>query len=113
MYSRAKIPFMTDRENLIHFGVTKGEGTCHFLIKSIEHPDYPEKKGVIRMDVFKSSKITQVGNDIHLMEFSNFDMKGYFPTRLINMMMAASVQKGMSRFYGKIVEMEKAKNGQK
>mmetsp|Transcript_40337 Transcript_40337/g.61553 ORF Transcript_40337/g.61553 Transcript_40337/m.61553 type:complete len:142 (+) Transcript_40337:583-1008(+) len=92
MYSRMKIPLMTDRESLIHFTMKKESDTVYqFVTESVERDDFPEKKGVIRMEMFKASRVEQQGSDLKLLEFSNFDMKGSFPTRLINMMMAASV----------------------
>ena len=57
MYSRAKLPFMTDRENLIKMTSRRDGDKFSYQIRTVEHPDYPEKKGVIRMDIFKSSRV--------------------------------------------------------
>ena len=42
------------------------------------------------MDYFKVSKLWEEGEDLRLVEFSNFNMKGYFPAKLINMMMGSA-----------------------
>jgi hypothetical protein len=73
-----------------------------YITQTCQHKDYPERPGVIRMEMFKATMAEQKGNDLHVLEFSNFDMKGYFPVRLMNMMLGSMVSKGMNEFYNKI-----------
>jgi hypothetical protein len=77
------------------------------VISSIEHPDFPERKGIIRMEMFKASLVQQQGPDIKITEFSNFNMKGYFPMRLLNMVMASAVEKGLGGMQEKIMKCQK------
>jgi len=58
------------------------------------------------MDFFKCSLVKQEGEDLKLLEFSNFDMKGYFPARLINMMLGSAMITGITKFYGDLVKMQ-------
>lgn len=58
------------------------------VIESTDYEGVPEIPGVVRIQMFKAVKIEQVGDDIVLTDFSNMDMKGYFPMRLMNMMVA-------------------------
>mmetsp|Transcript_11011 Transcript_11011/g.16702 ORF Transcript_11011/g.16702 Transcript_11011/m.16702 type:complete len:244 (-) Transcript_11011:15-746(-) len=107
MYSRAKMPMMTDRDNLIELGKTQlPDGSYLFTNKSIDRDDYPPRKGCIRMDFFKCTMLKQVGPDLSLIEFQYFDMKGYFPARLINMMMSAAVMTGLKSFYENMLKTQ-------
>ena len=55
-YSRAKLPLMTDRDLLLQVQkVPQDNGTYIVICKSIDRSDFPEKKGVIRMEMFKMS----------------------------------------------------------
>jgi len=73
------------------------------VIQSIKRDDImPEREGIIRMEFFKASMCEQKGKDIHITEFSNMDMKGYFPVRLMNMMMGSMVSKMMPKMYEKV-----------
>lgn len=38
------------------------------------------------MDFYSASHIYEDGDDLRYLEFAHFDMKGWFPTRLMNMM---------------------------
>ena len=60
------------------------------------------------MDYFKVSKLWEEGQDLRILEFSNFDMKGYFPARLINMMMASAGSKQLADLYKQARETEAA-----
>mmetsp|Transcript_14987 Transcript_14987/g.23203 ORF Transcript_14987/g.23203 Transcript_14987/m.23203 type:complete len:142 (+) Transcript_14987:575-1000(+) len=92
MYSRVAIPLMTDRESLIQLTIDKVSDTVYnFVVESVEREDFPEQKGVIRMETFKASRVEQVGPNLKIMEFLTFDIKGSVPTMLINMMMASQV----------------------
>lgn len=63
---------------------------------SEEHPDYPEKKGLVRMFCYQSALVynNKVSPDItELCEISICEMKGKVPSRLINMIMASEYHK--------------------
>lgn len=105
VYSSSKMPMMTERDNLMKMvKKTLPNGDQTVVISSIEHPDYPERKGIIRMEMFKASLVKQVDKDISITEFSNFNMKGYFPMRLLNMVMASAVSKGLDGIHQKILK---------
>jgi hypothetical protein len=58
-------------------------------VRSIERDDFPRTKNAIRMDYFKASVYEEKDNALYLTEYSNFNMGGYFPTKLLNMLMAS------------------------
>ena len=81
--------FMSYRDQVIKKVIKEQpDGSTLMTIENVEHEDAPEVPGVIRMQMFKGVKIQQVGNDIELSDFSSIDLKGYFPLRLMNMMLA-------------------------
>jgi hypothetical protein len=50
MYMRMKIPMMDERDNVSHMKIHRLEGDKIFWkMNTIEHPDYPESKKIIRM----------------------------------------------------------------
>ena len=107
IYSRSKMPMMTERENLISMEkVPLDDGRTLFLIRSVEHPKYPVTKKAIRMQYYKASCYQQVGSDLHIKEFSNFSMGGYFPVKLLNMVLASMMAKGITQFVKKINEVQ-------
>ena len=59
------------------------------LNKSAEHPDYPITKKAIRCDSYSASHMYDDGPDLRFVEFAYFDLKGWFPTRLLNMFIGA------------------------
>ena len=83
------MPLMSDRDNCILFkSIDRADGKMLYEVKTVDHPECPLVKGVIRMTMFKCSLAWDEGSDLKLIEFSNFDMGGYFPARLMNMAMA-------------------------
>ena len=80
MYSRSKMPMMTERENLV--AIVKSElddGRTLSVARSVDRPEFPRTKAAIRMDMFKASVFYEKDGDLHLTEYSNFDLGGYFP----------------------------------
>lgn len=49
------------------------------------------------MKLFKASLFYEENNGLKVTEFSSFDMGGYFPMRLVNMVMASGVKKSLPR----------------
>lgn len=107
MYSRSKMPMMTERENLVYIDKKElDDGRTLSIARSVERPEYPRTKKAIRMDMFKASVFYEKDGDLHLTEYSNFDLGGYFPQKLLNMVMANMMSKGMSQFYTKIKKLQ-------
>jgi hypothetical protein len=103
MYSRSKMPMMSERENLCSLHKRKlDDGRTLVIVRSVERPEFPRKKNSIRMDMFKASVFVEVDKSIKLIEYSNFNLGGYFPMRLLNMMMASIMSQGMVKFYTKL-----------
>ena len=59
-----------------------------FLGQSIKHDDAPPIKNVVRMDMFQAIVLEKVGSDVKTTTFFSFDLKGYFPAMLTNIMLA-------------------------
>jgi hypothetical protein len=56
IYSRNKLPMMTDRESLIRQTRKYLDGDKTLTItQSVDHPDYPLTPSAIRMDMFKAA----------------------------------------------------------
>lgn len=58
------------------------------------------------MDMFKASIYYEDGDDLFFKEYTNFDMGGYFPVRLLNLVMTSFMSKGIKQFYQKLREMQ-------
>ena len=68
------------------------DGRTLYVAYSTEQPDYPIKEKSIRMDLYRATMVKELGveNGISILEFSSFNIGGWFPPRLLNMMMGAS-----------------------
>lgn len=107
IYSKSKMPMMTMRENLISMDkIPLDDGRTLFLIRSVEHQKYPITKEAIRMQYYKASCYKQVGDDLHVKEFSNFSLGGYFPAKLLNMVLSNMMSKGIAVFVKKINDLQ-------
>lgn len=74
------MPMMSDRDMCMKFNlVEQPDGGTIYTASTVDRPDYPVKKGVVRMEVFKLGKLFQVGEDIQMHEFASFNLGGYFP----------------------------------
>lgn len=54
------------------------------VTKSVERPDTPHAQGVVRMYNYIASRYEQIGNNVRVTEFRQMDLKGYFPTSMMN-----------------------------
>lgn len=91
MYMRSKAPMMSEREILMQSDVKEvGPGQELYLTHSVNRDDKPIKKGLIRMTLYDASLVEQDGDDLKLIKYSNMDLGGYFPVRLLNMVIAAT-----------------------
>jgi hypothetical protein len=70
-------------------------------IESVEGDQYPVTPGVVRIEMFKSQKLKQEGDDLHVQDISSFDFKGYFPMRLMSMMMGTMMPKAIAEINSK------------
>ena len=97
------MPLMSDRDTvcLLHKQDLPDGGT-YISAQSIDRPDHPPVKGVVRMHMSIQAMYHQDKDDptiTNLTEVDNFDFKGYLPKRLVNMSMASEAAKEMGEFY--------------
>lgn len=86
LYALVGMPLMSDREAIFSVDILpEMAGKKRIIIKSVEHPDYPVKSNPVRMSFMKALELKQVGDDMELEEFSQMNLGGYFPMRLLNM----------------------------
>ena len=82
---RLKMTGMSEREALLSYEkYPQPDGKVLYITKNAEHQDYPITDKVIRMDIYKATLAYDVEDGLGAVEFSNFDMKGWFPTKLLN-----------------------------
>jgi hypothetical protein len=55
--------------------------------------------------MFKAMMLKQEGEDLRIVDFSNMDLKGYFPVRIMNMMMGTIMGKGIPKLRKTINEI--------
>ena len=88
--------FISDRDNVVRKTEKDiGDGCTLLTIESYDM-DVPEVPGVLRMDAFVTCKLRQdpeKPEDLLVTEYSNFDMKGYFPSRIMNMVLSSILPK--------------------
>ena len=91
-YTRSKLGAMaSDRESILKLSTTKhDDGKLITIISPTEHEDAPKDTGAVRMEFFAGTIWDQVGNDIHMNGVSQLDLKGYFPTMMMNQILAKS-----------------------
>ena len=93
VYWRFKMPMMTDRDNVIQIHNREIDGKEFFVVKTVERDDVPEVPGVVRMFMNSRGLISinkeSPDDTIDYTELSYFNLKGYFPARLMNMVIAS------------------------
>lgn len=99
IYFQVKVPLMTTRDLVLRcqrFPLT--DDSYYLTTQTITHPDYPPRKGIIRMFSYLGAYIRPdpavPGNYLYT-EISNFDMKGSMPVKLLNMSLASEASKEM------------------
>lgn len=64
-------------------------GSYYYCMRPIDHEQYPEKKGTIRMLFYQVMQAKTSVEDgvpiVHIVYFSRLDLKGYCPASLINL----------------------------
>jgi len=94
---------MTMRDAVCSMVVKEVEGgKTLYISTSIDRADTPVPQGVIRMTFYDATLVEQVGDDLKLVKFGSFDLGGYFPARLINMLMAKQQDKMGQQLYDKV-----------
>lgn len=69
-YHRLKSTGMSERETLLRYDIQPVSDTSNMLICSAaEHPDYPVRNDIIRMDVFDFTLMTEEGGDLKMEKF--------------------------------------------
>ena len=53
------------------------------------------KPKVVRAQMWKTQLIEQIGDDLSIVDISNMDMKGNFPSRMMNMVISKMLTKGI------------------
>ena len=103
-YWRFKMPMMSDRDNVmsIHQSLTP-DGSEFLYIKTVERDDCPPVPGVVRMFLFTRGLVSinkeSPEDTIDYTEISYFNLNGYFPARLMNMVIAGETQKEFQNMY--------------
>jgi len=97
-YWRIKMPMMSQRDNVAQmYTKPMDDGSTFVMSKSVERDDVPEVPNVVRMFLFIRSYIRpnkdSPADTIDYTEITHFNMKGYFPARLMNMVIASEAQK--------------------
>lgn len=106
MYWRMKMTGMSDRDSVISMDhIQLDDGRDVFITKSEEHPDYPVTKKIIRLEMYTAGHCYQEGDALKYTEFAYFDMKGWFPTRLLNLMIGQIASSQMKTMCKKMREM--------
>ena len=106
IYWRFKLPMASDRDNVAKIVITDlPNEACHFLMTTVEREDHPPVPGVIRMFQQingKYEKNPTIENAWDYTEIDHLDMKGSFPPRLLNMVIAGETAKEMKSMYNHI-----------
>ena len=100
IYWRFAMPMMSDRDNVAKIHQFKQEDGSYFgYCITVDHDKKPAVKNVVRMyqRIYFTAK--DVDGDLHYTEISNFDMKGYMPARLMNMLISSETEKEFDTMY--------------
>lgn len=97
-FSVNKMTMMSARESLLRFEkIPQPDGRVLYITSSVEHPDYPVTDKAIRIYVFKASMCQEVQDGLIYTEFATFNLGGWFPQRLLNMMMSTMATAGIEK----------------
>ena len=106
-YMVMKMPLgVTNRDVVMNMDwYWQDDGSLLVLQSGCKHDKYPEQKGMIRIDTMKLSHFKNEGTSVVGQEFSNIDFKGYFPKKMINMVISATASKGIAEFAKMVKKM--------
>ena len=106
-YVSSKMPmFMSNRDHCFEFKVIEEAERKIYVTVSIDDDKYPVTDDFVRMKIFKYSTIREDGEDLLFEDIANFNMGGYVPSSLMNMMLGSLMAKGMSKFKDKLDKMQ-------
>ena len=69
------------------------------VTKSVDRGDTPELDGVVRMYNYTAARYEQIGNDVRVTEFRQMDLKGYFPTAMMNKICSTAALDSVKSLY--------------
>ena len=99
MYMRIAMPVMNDREIVMRSKMLDlNDKESLMVLQSVKHKAKPIQKSIVRAQMFKLQMVRQDEEnpaDLLVTDITNFDMQGYFPSRLMNMVMANVISKGV------------------
>jgi hypothetical protein len=102
-YWRIKMPMMSDRDNVVRIHQREIEGGSEFVeMKTLVRDDVPEVPGCVRMFHFTRGLVTinkEHPDTIDYTEIMYMNLNGYFPARLMNMVIASETQKEFGTMY--------------
>jgi len=112
MYLRSKIPFMSERETIVRMKREKlDDGTYIVTMRSMaEHPKIPVNPSYVRNELLIVRWIkpnAENPSNLDVIAFTNMDMKGYFPSRLMNMAISSMMGKAVKMWYAKASKVKK------
>ena len=107
------MPIMSDREQLVRWTrVDLNDKEALLIIQTTSHKSKPIREDVVRAQLLKVQLLRQdEANpaDLKITDFTTMDMKGYFPSRLMNMAMSSMISKGVSEVNAKLREIQAGK----
>jgi hypothetical protein len=111
MYQRFTMPMMSDRDALFQMSKKKmPDGSSFMMLKSISRDDIPERPGTVRMFMFVRCILSvskEKPDTVDADECSTYNMNGYFPARLMNMVTASETQRECGAMYKYIQDKKK------
>ena len=104
VYWRFKMPMMSDRDNVMQIHQSETDDGSEFIcLKTVVRDDVPEVPGCVRMFMFTRGMVSvnkeSPDDTIDYCEITYFNMNGYFPARLMNMVIAGETKKEFGNMY--------------
>jgi len=94
------ISLISDREQVIRWTREEVNATdSSLLLRSVLVDECPITDNVVRAQMFKGQIIRQHADnakDLHIVDYTNMDLKGHIPSRFINMMLSTMMPKVMA-----------------
>ena len=64
----------------------------------------PIPENTIRMEMWKCVRASPKGNDVHFLDFSFVDLKGYIPKSLLRLTVGTQMRKGLEEGFKRILK---------
>ena len=97
--------------------LTFGPGSFYILGQTFDHKDFPEKEGVVRMYQYinglcwQSSDPTTGEPIINYTEISQIDMKGYFPSTILNLVLGTLMHSEHRKMFDYMRQSSRGRGG--